>query len=294
VGKNTSMKMTKLRIGGVPEHFNLPWRLAIEEGLFEKAGLQLHWEDMPGGTGQMTRGLSSGSIDVAVLLTEGITKSILEGMSAKILNVYVNSPLRWGVHVPKDGDIRQISDLDGKIFAISRTGSGSHLMSYVMAHEQGWKLSELKFNVIGDVFGGLWALENNEAQAFLWERYTTKPYVEQGKCDYIGDVVTPWPCFCIAVRTEIYEQNKESLDKMVHIVLKRAEELKNDDKATELIAWRYNLKEDDVSAWLNQTDWNYDCAVNFVDFKKTADYLEMLGLITPEQKENLEEKLFGN
>ena len=28
--------MKGLKIGGVPEHFNLPWRLAIEEGKFSE------------------------------------------------------------------------------------------------------------------------------------------------------------------------------------------------------------------------------------------------------------------
>ena len=28
--------MKTIRIGGVPEHFNLPWHLAMEEGNFEK------------------------------------------------------------------------------------------------------------------------------------------------------------------------------------------------------------------------------------------------------------------
>ena len=32
-----------LKVGGVPEHFNYPWRLAIEEGLFREEGLSLHW-----------------------------------------------------------------------------------------------------------------------------------------------------------------------------------------------------------------------------------------------------------
>ena len=49
--------MIGLKIGGVPEHFNLPWRMAIEEGRFREAGIQLHWSDMGGGTGQMIRGL---------------------------------------------------------------------------------------------------------------------------------------------------------------------------------------------------------------------------------------------
>ena len=63
--------MVGLKVGGVPEHFNLPWRLAIEDGKFREFGLNLHWADMGGGTGQMIRGLETKSIDIAVLLTEG-------------------------------------------------------------------------------------------------------------------------------------------------------------------------------------------------------------------------------
>jgi ABC-type nitrate/sulfonate/bicarbonate transport system substrate-binding protein len=177
--------MTGLKIGGVPEHFNLPWRLAIEERLFEEIGLELHWSDMTGGTGQMIKGLQTGSIDIAVLLTEGITKSILDGLPAKIVNIYVNTPLRWGVHVPVHSSYNSISDLENGTFAISRYGSGSHLMAMVHAKQAGWDVSKLKFNVVGDVYGGLWALENKEADGFLWEKFTTHPFVEQGKCRFV-------------------------------------------------------------------------------------------------------------
>ena len=107
--------MIGLKIGGVPEHFNLPWRLAIEEGRFREIGLDLHWSDMSGGTGQMIRGLEAGSIDIAVLLTEGITKSILEGLNAKIIQLYVLSPLSWGIHVPFHSEITSVNQLEIKI-----------------------------------------------------------------------------------------------------------------------------------------------------------------------------------
>ena len=90
--------MLGLKVGGT-EHFNYPWRVAIEEGLFRKEGIALHWADMSGGTGQMIKGLQSGSIDIAVVLTEGISRSILQGLEAKILDVYVSTPLCWGVHM---------------------------------------------------------------------------------------------------------------------------------------------------------------------------------------------------
>lgn len=282
----------KLKIGGVPEHFNLPWKLAMEDGSFRTENIHLHWEDMGGGTGQMLRGLENKTHDVAVLLTEGITKAILQGLDVTILQVYVKSSLHWGIHVPFDSSITNVSQLKGKTFAISREGSGSHLMSYVLADQQSWEIEKLKFNVIGDLYGGLWALENNEAQAFLWEKYTTKPYVDQKKCRYIDEVVTPWPCFCIAVHNSILEENKEQLDKMCEIVLNKAKDLKNNSNAIEMISWRYNLQLDDVRSWLRETNWNYDNE-NFVStFEDTVKYLIKLGLVSEKEAENYKKKLF--
>lgn len=283
----------KLKIGGVPEHFNLPWRLAMEEGDFAEGNISLHWEDMAGGTGQMVRGLENKSIDVAVLLTEGISKAILEGLDAKILQVYVASPLHWGIHVGKDDkSIQKVDELEGKTFAISRQGSGSELMAYVLADQKGWDIDKLKFNSVGDIYGLLWALDHNEASAFLWERFTTKPYVDQGKCRYIEDVVTPWPCFVVAVRTEIAEKYKDELQTMLEIVNKKALAIKNHEGTPGMLSWRYGQKLEDVIKWLDQTEWNYDGRKFNDDFANVIDYLLKLKLVTAEQAENYQSKLF--
>lgn len=285
--------MVGLKIGGVPEHFNLPWRLAIEDGKFREFGLNLHWSDMSGGTGQMIRGLESGSIDVAVLLTEGITKAILQGLDASIVQVYVTSPLHWGIHVPYHSEIQTVDQLKGATFAISREGSGSHLMSYVKAHQENWPLEDLKFNVVGDVYGGLWALENNEAQAFLWEKYTTFPYTEQKKCRYIDEVVTPWPCFVIAVRNSVLKEHAELIKQMCLTVNKRSVEMREDPNIVEIISWRYNLRAGQVENWLIETSWNVNGVEYPLAFDKTVNYLKMLDLITEKQSENWREKLFA-
>jgi ABC-type nitrate/sulfonate/bicarbonate transport system substrate-binding protein len=285
--------MTGLKIGGVPEHFNLPWRLSIEERLFNSIGLELHWSDMTGGTGQMIKGLQTGSIDIAVLLTEGITKSILEGLDAKIVNIYVQTPLRWGVHVPVDSKFTSLSDLENGTFAISRFGSGSHLMALVHANQAGWDTSKLKFNVVGDVYGGLWALENHEADAFLWEKFTTKPYVDKGKCRCIGEVVTPWPCFVIAVRTEILEQHSELITEMCKIAGERANELKNKDESIQTFSWRYHLEPSDVKLWLSETNWNYTMDFTKDSFENTISVLNQLKLIEPDALTNWKNVLFS-
>jgi len=284
--------MIGLKIGGVPEHFNLPWRVAIEEGKFRSKGLELHWSDMGGGTGQMIRGLENKSLDIAVLLTEGITKAILQGLDAKIIQVYVPTPLHWGIHVPYNSDIQTVDQLENKTFAISREGSGSHLMSYVKADQENWDISKLKFNIVGDVYGGLWALENKEAQAFLWEKYTTHPYTEQKKCRYIDEVVTPWPCFVIAVRNEVYNKYKDELKTMCEIVNNKASDLKKNENVVEIISWRYNLRMGQVQNWLNETDWNYNGIEYPLSFEKAVSYLLKLNLISEEEALDWRTKLF--
>jgi ABC-type nitrate/sulfonate/bicarbonate transport system substrate-binding protein len=284
--------MKRFKIGGVPEHFNLPWKLAIEERKLVELGVELHWSDMTGGTGQMIKGLQTGTLDIAVLLTEGITKSILQGLNAKIVAVYVTTPLRWGIHVPYNSDIQTFKQLENQTFAISREGSGSHLMTYVRAKQENWNLKDLKFNVVGDVYGGLWALENNQAQGFLWEKYTTYPFTEQKKCRYIDEIVTPWPCFVIAVRSELLKENEALLKTVFERVHQEARTLKENPNAAEIIAWRYNLKLEQTKRWLSETDWNYDNLMMKDSIEYVVNNLESLGLISAKEKENWEKKLF--
>jgi sulfonate transport system substrate-binding protein len=285
--------MKRFKIGGVPEHFNLPWRLAIEEGKFKAAGIELHWSDMTGGTGQMIKGLQAGSLDIAVLLTEGITRAILKGLDAKIIAVYVQSPLCWGIHVPVNQSIQELKDLDSATFAISREGSGSHLMSYVLAQREGWESSSLSFEVVGDVYGGLWALSHGEANGFLWEKYTTQPFVDQAKCKRIGEVYTPWPCFVIAVRNEVLQSDEALLKMVLSIVQARAAQLKQALDSPEVLAWRYALKKDEVAAWLSETEWSNSSVLESSELQKTVETLLELELISPDEAKDWPTKLLG-
>ena len=128
-----------IRVGGVPEHFNLPWHLAIEEGLFESRGVQVDWTTFKGGTGQMTKALRDREIDICILLTEGIITDIIRGNDSKIISQYVITPLTWGVHTGINNSLKTYADVFDKKFAISRFGSGSHLMPIVDANSKNKK-----------------------------------------------------------------------------------------------------------------------------------------------------------
>jgi ABC-type nitrate/sulfonate/bicarbonate transport system substrate-binding protein len=90
----------------------------------------------------MTQSLKNNKIDLAVVLTEGIVKSITDGNQFKIIQTFVKSPLIWGIHVCSKSSFNKINQLKKTKAAISRIGSGSHLMAYVNAQQQGWDISK--------------------------------------------------------------------------------------------------------------------------------------------------------
>ncbi|HIB38386.1 substrate-binding domain-containing protein [Mesonia sp.] len=247
--------MTKIRVGGVPEHFNYPWHIAIEEKLFNKENLDVEWIDFYGGTGELSEALKNNEIDIAIMLTEGIVKEIIEGSNFKILQNYISSPLIWGIHVAANSSYQKISDLENTKAAISRYGSGSHLLAYINAKNQGWNTEELDFEVINDLSGAIEALPNDDAQYFMWEHFTTKPLVDDGTFRRVGDCPSPWPCFVIASTENYYQNNAEEIKKLLSILNAITEDFKEIENLSEILAERYQQKEKDISLWLEKTEW---------------------------------------
>ena len=248
--------MKTIKIAGVPEHFNLPWHLAIENGDFENQNIDLQWTDVPEGTGKMCQMLRDGSTDIAVILTEGIVKDIVAGNPSKIVQVYVDSPLIWGIHVAAKSDYKKLSDLENKKVAISRLGSGSQLMAYVNADTQNWKTENLEFEIINTIDGAVEALTNGNADYFMWERFMTKPLVDKGVFRRIADCPTPWPCFVIAVRTEVLEANPTIIAKIIEIINQTTEEFKDIPSIDRTLASNYKQKIEDIQEWLSLTHWS--------------------------------------
>ncbi|CAM1363832.1 ABC transporter substrate-binding protein [Tenacibaculum soleae] len=254
--------MLNLKIGGVPEHFNYPWYITLKNKEFTNQNINLRWQDYPGGTGQMCKALRAGEVDIAIVLTEGIIKDIINGNPSKITQTFVKSPLIWGIHVSAKSKFKKIEDLENATVAISRFGSGSHLMAIVNAHNNGWNINNLKFKVVGDLQGGIDALTNDEADYFMWEHFTTKPLVDNNTFRRLGDCPTPWPCFVVAVRNEILENNFDEVKKVLDIVNNCTSDFKNIDNIDKTLAVRYEQQLEDIQEWLSITEWNDGEPVN--------------------------------
>jgi ABC-type nitrate/sulfonate/bicarbonate transport system substrate-binding protein len=248
--------MIDLKIGGVPEHFNYPWYLTLKNKEYAKYDINLRWKDFPGGTGQMTKALREGTVDIAIVLTEGIIKDIQEGNPSKIVQTFVDSPLIWGIHVGANSRFQYIAELEQATIAISRYGSGSHLMAIVNAYNLGWDIHKLQFKIVKNLEGGIKALQAGEADYFMWEHFTTKPLVDSGVFKRLGDCPTPWPCFVIAVRDEVLNKHPEAIQNILNTINSETKDFKEIPSIDCILASRYKQRTEDIQKWLSLTKWN--------------------------------------
>ncbi len=278
--------MKKIRVAGVPEHFNLPWHLCIEDGEFSEKNLEVKWTDVPEGTGKLCQMLRNNETDVAVILTEGIVKDILAGNDSKIVQVYVQSPLIWGIHVDANSRFENISELENTTVAISRKGSGSQLMAYVNAGNLGWNPENLKFEIVNTIDGAVESLAAGTSDYFMWERFMTKPLVDAGIFRKIGECPTPWPCFVIAVKNDFLAQNKAEIDNLLQIINQKTAHFKQIENIGTMLATRYNQQETDILEWLSLTEWSQE-KLTPETLNNVQNQLLQLGLI--EKKGNFAE-----
>ncbi|GAB4509085.1 MAG: substrate-binding domain-containing protein [Allomuricauda sp.] len=250
--------MKKVRIIGVPEHFNLPWHLAMEDNAFEDRGIELQWTDIPEGTGKMTQMLQDGEADMGIILTEGIIKSISQGNPSKIVQTYVSSPLLWGIHVAASSDRTSIASLQHDKVAISRMGSGSHLMAYINAQNQGWDTGNLQFEIINNLDGAVESLTQGSGAYFMWEHFTTKPLVDKGIFKRVGDCPTPWPCFVIAANNSFLQANEGLVKHILEVINTYTVEFKQIPSIDRTLANRYEQQLEDIQQWLSKTHWGQE------------------------------------
>jgi ABC-type nitrate/sulfonate/bicarbonate transport system substrate-binding protein len=244
-----------IRIGGVPEHFNLPWHLALESADGTDERVAAEWFEYSTGTGAMLADLTDGPLDLAVLLTEGAALGLARGQPIEALSLYTTSPLIWGVHVPPASDCRDLADLRGARFAISRYGSGSHLMSLAMATERAWPIDALEFEIVDNLPGAISAFREDRADAFLWEHFTTQPTVDAGDFRRVGDFIAPWPAWVLCAHHGVWRERRAEIERLFGQVCASAGRLAAAQDGAALIARRYGLQLPAVKDWLEKTEW---------------------------------------
>nr|POE86650.1 hypothetical protein CFP56_46834 [Quercus suber]POE87647.1 hypothetical protein CFP56_30236 [Quercus suber] len=260
-----TMASSKLRIGFVPEHFSTPLHFAQKH-----FSLGAELIPFPTGTGSLAAALKtptseSGSIDVAIGLTEGFVADLGKTTAAGkereygIVGTYVESPLCWAISTGKErNDITSVAELQGTNVGVSRMGSGSYVMSFVLADQHGW-LAKTKdpfgVEVIGDFAALRKAVKEKKADFFMWEHFTTKHFWDNGELKRIGEIYTPWPSWMICAR--------DAGDGRVGDMLKKINEgvkhySANVEEAVEYITSAMHYSNEDAREWMKTVQFAQD------------------------------------
>jgi sulfonate transport system substrate-binding protein len=281
-----------VRVGGVPEHFNLPWHLALETGAFELAGVRVEWVNLPLGTGQMIAALKANEVDLIVALTEGLVADIATSggggaaSSIKLLGTYVESPLTWAISTgPNHERVHQVADLVGARVGISRLTSGSHLMSCVLASQRGWQQDEtrrLTFVVEGSFQSLRESVRAGRTDAFMWESFTSKPYHLNGELRRVGEITTPWPCFLLASHPRVLERKRAALAIVLGVIQTSCRAFTAADPAIVVpeIAKRYGLRNEDAAAWYAGVSITASQTISEATLEQALQALKDAGVLT--------------
>ncbi|GAB1313753.1 Periplasmic binding protein-like II [Madurella fahalii] len=264
-----------LRIGFVPEHFSTPLYFAKKH-----YGLDAELIPFPSGTGHMVTALRGGEIDVGIGLTEGWVAGLGKAQGSegdggyRLVGTYVETPLCWAISTGADrAEIRTVDSLNGAKIGVSRIGSGSYVMGYVLADECSWLFptagvgtdseqeSPYSEFVVLNTFENLRkAVNSGEADFFMWEYFTSKRYYDSGEIRKVGEIYTPWSSWKIVASTSLLgggggDGDGTSLDPRVddlldklNLGIKHFNE--NKDEAVKYISTELDYSEDDAREWL--------------------------------------------
>lgn len=259
----------------------------------------------------MIKSLESGELDLAIGLTEGWIASLGNGQATfRLAGKYVDTPLCWAIST---GRVREemgsANDLQGKKkLGISRVGSGSYVMGYVLADQYGWlKPGEEPFEwVVLDNFKNLRDAvnrkEGKDADVFMWEHFTSK-YVtplsgskEQGRRETdggrkyydtqeirkIGEIYTPWPSWHIVAHSSQKSEAVTAFAEAVNEGVKYFNE--HLDEAVKWIAGNLDYSEEDGREWLKTVKFSEDCGVVETEVvEKTLGILKKAGVVKGDQ-----------
>jgi hypothetical protein len=266
-----------MKIGGVPEHYNAP----IHGALQALNSSDYTWKSFPSGTGAMLDALDAGEIDLAILLTEGVTKHALTTNRSKIVGTFVDNPLPWGVHVSPSSGLTTMLDLNKRIesltFGISRLGSGSHLMAIVHASRLGVRSPQ--FKIVDTMKGARDALLAQEINVFLWDIATADVFAREGVWTCIGTVSGDWPAFVFATSSNF--SMKESLSKFLSAVESESLRMKTERNVHHLMS-SYNLTETQAVDFFDSIKWNGKSQIDFSAMNRVVQALISAGII-PDQ-----------
>jgi hypothetical protein len=212
---------------------------------------------------------------------------------AGILYTCADILIGWAISTgSRRADIPSISSLRNSKIGVSRIGSGSYVMGFVLADQQGWLSSATSTetkppfeNVPLETFEKLRnGVNDSTADFFMWEHFTSKRYYDNGEIRRVGDIYTPWKSWLIVASTDILSKTASGDERLGDLFMKLDKGVEyfesHQDEAVQYISTSLDYSEEDAREWLKTV--KFSKGVKGVDGEvvtKTVDILKKAGVL---------------
>lgn len=189
---------------------------------------------------------------------------------------------------------------------MSRIGSGSYVIGFVLADQQGWlnggaeaaaanggstgdQKSPYADFVALDTFERLrGAVNDGRADFFMWEHFTSKRYYDSGEIRKIGEIYTPWSSWKIVASTAVAggegEGDKKRDPRLDDLFARLDQGIKhfneNKEEAVRYISTELDYSEEDAREWLKTVRFpEHTEGVDLAVVEKTVGILRKAGVL---------------
>ncbi len=167
-----------------------PLDIGIEEGIFKKHNLAIEATAFPG-SANLQRGIAAEAIDIAVGSGPELA-FIAKGNPELAVAAMANRPALLVLITQKDGPVKTIADLKGKLISVSTVGSLTAWVLKELSRQQGWGPDGIKLVELGSDSPQVAALRTNQTNGMVIDVATAYKLEEDGIARTIvhfGDIV---------------------------------------------------------------------------------------------------------
>jgi ABC-type nitrate/sulfonate/bicarbonate transport system substrate-binding protein len=195
----------------------------------------------------------------------------------------------WAVSTGAKRSISSVADLKNGKIGVSRIGSGSYVMGFVLADQQGWLSSPSTppfENIPLQTFEKLrQGVNDGTIDFFMWEHFTSKRYYDNGEIKRIGEIYTPWPSWHIVASSALLKSVNGAGDARLTNLFEKIDKgvayLDQHQRETiEYIGTELDYSKEDAEEWLKTVRFASRAeGVNISVVEKTIDVLKKAGVL---------------
>lgn len=196
----------------------------------------------------------------------------------------------WAISTsPRRDDLKSVDDLKGTKVGVSRIGSGSYVMSFVLAGQQGWLQSSsgekwpapFTFHPLQNFANLRKGVNDGTVDFFMWEHFTSKRYYDNGEIKRIGEIYTPWPSWTIVMRDYCDARSDGRMDDMLEKLDQGGKYFEeNQEEAVKYISTELDYSEEDAREWLKTVKFTKGTSGTEIEMlDKVCNLLKSAGVV---------------